>query len=408
MAVAPDGTLYAGGSFTTAGGVPVNHIARWDGASWSALGSGVSGTDHTYVSALAVAADGTLYAGGRFTHAGATMVNYIARWDGTSWSKVGGGVSGGNDYWRGVSALAIAPDGILYVGGHFTSAGPILANNIAQWDGASWNALGGGTDASVYSLAVAPDGTLYTGGLFTIAGGMPASYLAQWDGNEWGAIGSGANDSVRALAVAPDDALYAGGSFSTAGGVPARHIARWDGSAWSVLGSGSGIPGSRFESGYIQALAASLDGTLYAGGDFTRVDGIAANHIARWDGTAWNALSSGLSCSCFEGTHVFALEVAPDALYVGGSFSHAGGSEASHIAQWDGASWSALGGGINGTGLFTRVDALVVAPDGTLYAGGNFTTAGGVPVNHIARWDGTSWSALGGGISGDAHPGVYD
>ena len=40
-ALAVSGTnLYAGGSFSTAGGVPANFIAKWDGSTWSALGSG--------------------------------------------------------------------------------------------------------------------------------------------------------------------------------------------------------------------------------------------------------------------------------------------------------------------------------------------------------------------------------
>src|SRR5437899_9743848 len=42
--------LYAGGEFTTAGGSAVNYIAKWNGSSWSALGSGMSST----VFALAV------------------------------------------------------------------------------------------------------------------------------------------------------------------------------------------------------------------------------------------------------------------------------------------------------------------------------------------------------------------
>jgi hypothetical protein len=64
----------------------------------------------------------------------------------------------------------------------------------------------------------------------------------------------------------------------------------------------------------------------------------------------------------------------------------------SRVARWDGASWSSLGSGLDGT-----VRALAVFDDGSgaaLYATGTFTTAGGVPANNIARWDGASWSAL--------------
>ena len=37
-----------------------------------------------------------------------------------------------------------------------------------------------------------------------------------------------------------------------------------------------------------------------------------------------------------------------------------------------------------------------------LIAGGGFTMAGGSLVDNIARWDGTSWSALGSGMAGGA------
>ena len=68
---------------------------------------------------------------------------------------------------------------------------------------------------------------------------------------------------------------------------------------------------------------------------------------------------------------------------------------ANNIAQWNGSSWSALGSGMNGW----CVSALAVSGS-TLYAGGDFTTAGGNAANDIAQWNGSSWSALGSGISG--------
>jgi len=81
-------------------------------------------------------------------------------------------------------------------------------------------------------------------------------------------------------------------------------------------------------------------------------------------------------------------------LYLAGDFLYAGGLIVNHIVKWDGTHWSALG-----TGMNDRVTT-VAFHDGFLYAGGWFTTAGGVPANHIAKWDGTQWLALGDGITG--------
>jgi hypothetical protein len=121
--------LYAGGLFTTAGGMAANRIAKWDGASWTALGSGMD----NIVEALTVYDDGSgsaLYAGGLFTTAGGMAANRIAKWDGASWSALGSGMD------SNVEALTVYDDGsgpALFAGGSFTSAGGALANRIAKW-----------------------------------------------------------------------------------------------------------------------------------------------------------------------------------------------------------------------------------------------------------------------------------
>lgn len=76
--------LHAGGSFLTAGGETVNRIVKWDGASWSPLLSGVSGSGVPQVFALKVFDDGSgpaLYAGGSFT-VSPVGDSFIARWQG--------------------------------------------------------------------------------------------------------------------------------------------------------------------------------------------------------------------------------------------------------------------------------------------------------------------------------------
>ena len=103
---------------------------------------------------------------------------------------------------------------------------------------------------------------------------------------------------------------------------------------------------------------------------------------------------------CVSGSNeVEGLAFTQNTLYVAGGFSIAGSAPADNIAAWDGASWSSLGGGSQGTN--GEVSALTV--DGSnVYVGGSFTQAGGLAVNHIAHWDGAAWNAIGSGVnSGD-------
>ncbi len=353
LAVYDDGSgeaLYVGGYFTAIDGVTMNHIAKWDGTAWSAL-SGPSGPGTgNIVEALAVYDDGSgeaLYAGGSFTTAGGVTVNRIAKWDGTAWSALSGpsGIAG-------VVSLAVYDDGsgaALYAGGGFITAGGVTVNNIAKWDGTAWSALSGpsgtGTDSGVYSLAVYDDGSgaaLYAGGFFNTAGGVTASGIAKWDGTAWSALsgpsGIGTGNEVDALAVYDDGsgaALYAGGWFTTAGGVTVNYIAKWDGTAWSALSGPSGTG----TDAVVVSLAVHDDGSgaaLYAGGFFTTAGGVTVNRIAKWDGAAWSALSGPSGTGT--GGEIWSLAAYDDgsgeALYAGGRFTTAGGITSGRIGRW--------------------------------------------------------------------------
>ena len=419
--------LYAGGGFTTAGDLTVNRIAKWDGSTWSPLGSGIDGS----VFALSVFDDGSgdgpaLYAGGGFENAGGVTANRIAKWDGSSWSPLGYGMYGGVWALAAFDATSDDPGApeALYAGGFFTQGGGDPdARYIAKWDGTTWLAVGGsGLTGSICPpanfyiacqvLSVFDDGSgpgpaLYAGGIFCAAGGVTVKHIARWDGQIWSPVGGGVDGAdvvVYALGVFDDGqgsapALYAGGLFTTAGGVSASNIAKWDGTGWSPVGGGV--------SGLVYTLTVFDDGSgsgpaLYAGGYVPTAGGVQVNHVAKWDGKTWSPLGSGLSGPAYVLTVFDDGSGTGPALYAAGLFTTAGGVSASNIAKWDGSSWSALGGGILGETYFL-VRALTVYDDGTgpaLYAGGRFTTAGGVRADGVAKWDGATWSAVGGGVGG--------
>jgi len=410
LALAVSGSdLYVGGLFASAGGVAASNIAKWSRNNWSALGSGIDGG----VYALAISG-GDLYAGGSFTNAGGMLATNVAKWNGSSWSALGRGVGGPPGYppYAGtVDALAVLGNE-LYAGGYLRVEGDSPAYNIARWDGTNWSVPNGtamsfGIDDSgafgVYSLA-ASGNELYAGGNFTMTAEGDSLYgVAKWDGKAWKALGLGVDyqDPVYALAVSGSD-LYVGGYFGVAGEILASSIAKWNGSSWSALGSGvSGSADPRYGGvGLVYALAVS-GSNVFAGGDFSSADGVAANNIARWNGSSWSALGSGVRSVYNSGGVVHALAVAGEDLYAGGRFTNAGGIFANGVAKWNGSSWSAVGSGIGSPrygDYGPEVYALAVAGK-DLYVGGRFTNAGSILANGIAKWNGSSWSALGSGVN---------
>jgi hypothetical protein len=165
------GQLIAGGSFDRAGGAPAAAIAAWDGASWTPLGSGIEGgpfgSPFGTVYALAVHGD-SLIVGGGFTTAGGVPANHVAKWDGAQWDSLGAGVGAfSHEY---VKSLATYGD-TLVVGGTFPGS-------VARWDGNAWTGMSS-LQGFVNALTVY-DGFLIAGGYFPREAGQNANGIARW------------------------------------------------------------------------------------------------------------------------------------------------------------------------------------------------------------------------------------
>jgi hypothetical protein len=382
--------LYVAGQFGRAGTNRAVGLARWNGSVWSDVAGFVGPAVLTMVS------DGAnLYVGGIFTNAGGVHVTNVARWNGSQWSSLAGGLGIYNGIGSKVDVLHIH-QGVLYAGGTFTNSGGATVRNLARWDGDNWIEVGGGADAPVYALA-SQGSTLYAGGSFTSVGGLPANRIARWDGGNWFPLGSGMNNNVGALGVM-GNLVYAGGSFTNAGGVRAVRFAVWNGSSWAATGnSGMNDVVNRIK----------VSGTnVYVGGFFTQADDIVVNHVGVWNGTDWSGLGQAGRINGVGGIVTAVRAIASDGndVYVGGLFTGVGKIRASRIARFDGTNWYPLGSGVRGTNnssfnTGTTVNAIAVNGS-NVYVGGIFTNAGGVAVNNIACWNGGSWSALGNGIPG--------
>lgn len=386
--------VYVAGIFQKAGEVTAGGLAKWNGSDWSDVGfAGV---------ALALVSDGTnLYVGGTFTNAGGVLNTNIARFDGTNWYSLGDGVgyyTGG--FGQSVNFLELH-NGLLYVGGAFTNAGNITALNVAVWNGSSWSSLGtgsaNGVNGTVSALVFQGD-DLYVGGRFSTAGGASAFGIAKWNGASWSALGAGCKGGVSCIGILGSD-IFVGGGFTNVGGVNARSFAKWNGSSWTTWPITDGV----FQYPLNDAASRMLvkDGSLYIGGMFNQAGGVIANSVARYDGTNFYSLgekpANGFTTPAL---NVACIGQADDGIYVGGLFTAAGKTAANRIARWDGTNWHSVGGGtMGGTGSGNRV--LAIAGRGNeVFVGGTFTNVGGINVSNIALWDGANWSNMGLGFNG--------
>lgn len=375
--------LYVGGTFTSADGTPVANIAAWDGSAWLPLGTGTNGT----VRALALDSAGNLYAGGAFTSAGGVSVSNVAKWDGSVWTDVGGGTNGT------VYALAVDSSGNLIAGGSFSSAGGVSVNNLAKWDGSAWSSFNNGTNGPVYALCAIPGGGVYVGGFFTQAGGSSSQNLAYWTGSGWlrWASPNGPNGAVRAFAPVPySNKVVVGGDFTQMMYGTHNRVCLLTNGSTSPTSLSSNLNAS------VRALAVTKYGYLYVGGDFTSNGTQSPSKIALCVNILsvvpqWQELGSGANNT----VRAMAYNPNNDDVFLGGDFTQAGGLQANRVAKIYEKEWSGLGVGANNTCLAAVADA-----SGNVYAAGVFTRAGGTVVNRVAKWNGSTWTPLGSGTTG--------
>ena len=191
----------------------------------------------------------------------------------------------------------------------------------------------------------------------------------------------GVNGAISDMAADALGNVYVGGTFTVAGGVAASNIARWNGSAWFPMGTGLNDT---------VALLAVSGTTLYAQGSFTTAGGVSVARIAKWNGSAWSAVGPGLAA----GASVLAMTASGSNLYIGGNGTLVTGA-GQRLSQWNGSTWSAVGGGLNAGVVW----AIAVSGPVVWVGGAAMVTAGGINLGAVGRWNGSTWPSMGSGMA---------
>ena len=324
----------------------------------------------------------------------------LAVWDGSNFTQFG-------PLWipsSGVTDIEYFDDGDgekLYISGNLWTGSEQF--HVARFEGDHWEYLDIGGVYGVVDMHVWDDGSgpaLYvTGDFDSLDGVTPHNSIAKWDGQSWSPLRGGLNFSGTQVGLALqgfDDGsgpmLYLGGTFDGVDSKFGRYLARWDGRQWSGMPNDEGRP-----HGSVQDMCLYDDGSgeaLYVVGLFDSVGGILARHIARWDGAHWSDVGGGtephnqgfiLSCGVWD-------DGSGPALFVSGWIMAAGGKPMCNFAKWDGVEWSDPGGGLDcaGTGSAFAIHGVPWgSPLGpSLYVGGAFSHAGGEETEFVAEYAG--------------------
>lgn len=397
MLVLPNGALVVSGNFNIPSGDYFDTIAMWSGGQWS----GFAGAPYVAGgSPLALDGNGNLLA------STAPGLGYdVARWSGSSWIALGSTFDGP------VLDIVTLPNGDLIACGNFTSVGSVTARQVARWNGSAWSAAntsGPSSGTTVSRLAVLPNGDVVAGGDFRSLSGSKHMLARNAGGTFWFDMGVPPPSTAtavhyfhraNAMTLFSGD-LIVGGYFTTVGGIGVSGVARWNGLTWQALGKGLNGP--------VTALGSGKDGRLVVGGDFRTTDAVGCDGVTYRDGNGWHPMSTGVL-----GTVSAVLPRTNGDIIVGGQISrvggslplHAGGVPVNNIARWDGTSWQALGDGLNGD-----VYGLVEMVNGDIIAGGAFSASGTTLLNNIAQWSEASaaWQPLGSGVNGTVYSLHYD
>jgi hypothetical protein len=352
--------------------------------SWSAIPWGISEPVNSMV-----VYNGELYV---CAASGGNSVNWVKKWNGTNWTNVGTSGFTGNSYGAGyppeITSLAVY-NGELYAAGNFAFVDGNPDTCVARWNGFNWSDVPGSWGfyhrcGDVGTMAVS-NNVLYVGGML-----CGSSYASQrWDGWSWTPLSS--TGSLVYTFCDYNNVLYAGcewGIYKLVNGL------------WSGVGSGG-------PAGGIHALTV-INNELYVGGEFTGL----YNSIAKWNGSVWSALGTGVGGTPINGNlSVNGISAYAGEIYATGNFTTAGGNPANFIAKWNGVSWSAAGSGTN-----WPANALAVY-NNDLYDGGQFWTAGGLSSYYIAKWNtpacpatitagGSTTICSGNSVTLNANPGI--
>ncbi len=386
--------LYAGLGSTAGDGEVWSCDMAASCASWTKLGGDGVGWPVSIIEEVKsmTVMDGHLYVGLGASNNDARLF----RWDGSSWLQVGGtGIAAPyNSYGTTYNTIySLVNDGTtLYAGmGLDSGEADVWALTDTTWTQVGGDAVNGSWDAGyemVYSLE--RSGSDIYAGLGSTTGDAEVWRYSSGSWTKIGGDGAGWADSefevVYSLQKDGGSGVYAG----LGNGQGDAEVWHWDGTAWTMVGGDATNGG--FGAGYTGAMSlAFANSRLYVG----LIDSNDGAELWSWTGEAWAKLGGSYvnkSWGYYNLQSVENMTVAGEYLYAGTGTTVAGNAL---VWRFDGSQWLIVGGqGINGSWTAQTYESVtsMASWQGNLYVGLGTSANDG----EVWQWDGSSWSQIGG------------
>jgi len=258
----------------------------------------------------------------------------------------------------------------------------------------SWSRLYLGPGVQpINSVCTDQSGNLYVGGYYSHSGDAFVDVLKR-SGSSWTTVGAGIPNAgtggapgISHMAVDRTGNIYATGNFRNASGH--LYISKWDGTNWIELSPAAG------QFGYISTLYTDSLLNAYAAGS---LEGDTSANVYKWNGSNWICLGTGPSALNANNIINSICTDPAGNVYAGGWFTnrYPWNYGVTYVAKWDGTSWTALDTSQAPLDAF-GITSILSDPVGNIYATGMYEDAYG---RNVSKWNGTSWSPLGTGSTG--------
>ncbi len=314
------------------------------------IGKGLDDQVHDIVNA-----GDDIIVGGDFTKTSEKELNYIAKWNGSDWSKLGNGLNGK------VFRLGVHQEEIIATIQEVDTLSGFTFKKVMQFDGENWDQLGQDFEGWIYEIFSYKDTLIIAGDISESTDDSLGSVLF-WNGNAWENFGQPKISSRSYNMVEFENQLLVS-TFNTDSPVQS-----WNGVIWKPLDINDFNPyypssleplfvfndtlyysynsnnslykydsgnntletliDNDYKKGSIRKLT-SFKNKLIGIGENNRTDYPGYLELAWWDKGKWNDINIDIGSK----SRIYAALPSTDGLYIGGRFTAAGGNPAYNFTK---------------------------------------------------------------------------